>query len=97
VRTARIIEGEPFPWNEPNPAGEVVDSSGAVNWMAAAFADPGVTRCPSCGAHYWNEGLIVECLECHAQFETSNGQFARRHATEWLCYALHALGGRDGE
>lgn len=72
MKSPIILEGKAFPWNEPNPAGEVVDANGEVNWMAAAFADPGCLKCPGCGVFLWNEGLRVRCPDCGAEFDTHN-------------------------
>jgi hypothetical protein len=77
MKSPIILEGSPFPWNEPNPHGPVVDGNGEVNWAAAAFADPGVTTCPGCGEYLWNEGVRVRCPDCATEFETSNGKWLR--------------------
>jgi len=83
VRTAKIISGASFDWEDAQKySGAAVDAEGNVNWMAASFADPGVTSCPKCKAYYWNEGDIVECLDCGTQWETSNGKFIREHRGE---------------
>lgn len=72
-----IIEGEPFPWHEPNPAGEVVGPDGEVNWMAAAYADPGVMKCPNCGVYLWQEGTVVQCPKCEHQWNAVDEQRRR--------------------
>jgi ssDNA-binding Zn-finger/Zn-ribbon topoisomerase 1 len=69
-----IISGQRFLWDEPNPCGEVVGADGEVNWMAAAFADPGCMQCPKCGAYLWNEGDEVCCPDCGHQFVTPDAQ-----------------------
>lgn len=59
-----VLEGAPFPWDEPNPCGEPVGADGEVNWMAAAFADPGVASCVGCDSYLWREGSLVMCPAC---------------------------------
>lgn len=78
MKSPIILEGKPFPWNEPNPHGEVVQEDGEVNWAAAAFADPGVMTCPNCKAYLWQEGLRVRCPDCAHEFDTSNKAFMER-------------------
>lgn len=78
MKSPIILEGEPFPWDEPNLIGPVVGADGGVNWMAAAWADPGVMRCPQCLVFLWNEGIRVRCPECGAEFNTHN----RRRGSE---------------
>ena len=81
MRTAKILTGRAFDWEAAQKhADAAVDESGNVNWLAASFADPGVTQCPKCEAFYWNEGDTVECLDCGAQWETSNGKWKRERA-----------------
>lgn len=80
MKSPIILEGRAFPWSKPNPHGAVVDESGNVNWAAAAFADPGVMKCPGCGCYLWNEGLRVRCPDCAAEFDTSNKAFTQRNA-----------------
>lgn len=63
-----ILEGKGFPWDEPNPHGAVIDEDGEVNWAAAAFADPGVMKCPGCGEYLWQEGALVKCPDCGHQW-----------------------------
>lgn len=78
MRTPKIIKGAAFDWKDAEKYSKAaVDDKGNVNWMAAMFADPGVTVCPKCDAYYWNEGEIVECLDCGTQWETSNGKWLR--------------------
>jgi hypothetical protein len=72
VKHPIILDGPAFPWCEPNPAGPVIDADGEVNWMAAAFADPGVVKCPGCAEYLWNEGYRVRCPDCAAEFDTHN-------------------------
>lgn len=72
MKSPIIIEGQVFPWSEPNPAGEVVGADGEVNWRAAAFADPGVMQCPKCSVYLWQEGLRVRCPDCGEEFDTRN-------------------------
>lgn len=76
MKSPIIIRGEGFPWEEPNPCGEVVDEAGRVNWAAAAFADPGCLQCPNprCGVYLWNEGDEVRCPDCGHQFVTPDAQ-----------------------
>lgn len=83
MRTAKILTGAPFDWQGAQKhAASAVDDRGEVDWRAAAFADPGVTKCPGCGAFYWNEGDTVECLDCGAQWETANGKWKRERAAK---------------
>lgn len=83
MRDPKIITGRGFDWAEAQKyADAVVNADGGVNWRAAAFADPGVTQCPQCKAYYWNEGDIVECLDCGAQWETANGKWKRERAAK---------------
>ena len=72
MRSPIILEGKAFPWDEPNPHGEVTDAEGNINWAAAAFADPGVLSCPGCKEYLWNEGFRVRCPGCGREFDTSN-------------------------
>jgi hypothetical protein len=76
MKSPIIIRGERFPWDEPNPHGEVADRNGEVNWAAAAFADPGVIQClnPKCGVYLWNEGDEVCCPDCGHQWVTEDAQ-----------------------
>jgi hypothetical protein len=84
MKSPIILEGTAFPWNEPNPFGSPVDEDGQVNWRAAAFADPGVIKCPGCGEFLWNEGLRVRCPDCSAEFDTHNRRPAPSHGKEGL-------------
>lgn len=68
MKSPIIIEGKAFPWNEPNPHGEVIDEAGEVNWGAAFFADPGVMSCPGCHVYLWREGAHVRCPECGTEW-----------------------------
>ena len=77
MKSPIILEGDPFPWDAPNPLGAIIDAAGKVNWMAAAFADPGVMSCPKCKEYLWNEGNRVRCPDCGHEFETPNGQWQR--------------------
>lgn len=70
MKSPIILEGKPFPWNEPNPCGESVGPDGEVNWMAAAFADPGCMSCPNCNEYLWREGLLVRCPHCAHEWRT---------------------------
>lgn len=81
MRTPKILTGAAFDWKDAEKyANAAVDPEGEPNWMAASFADPGVTQCPKCEAYYWNEGDTVECLDCGTQWETSNGKWRRERA-----------------
>lgn len=81
MRNPKILTGQSFDWQDGAKWTEkVVGANGEVNWRAASFADPGVTQCPECKAFYWNEGDTVECLDCGAQWETSNGKWKRERA-----------------
>lgn len=67
MRHAKLISGE-FDLSYCKEAAEnVVDDDGNVNWGAAFRADPGVKKCP-CGAYYWNEAKVMECLDCKTHF-----------------------------
>ena len=74
MKSPIIVSGKAFPWEEPNPHGEVVDATGEVNWAAAAFADPGCIKCPKCSVYLWNEGDEVKCPECDHQWVTEDGK-----------------------
>jgi hypothetical protein len=78
IKRPIILDGEPFPWDEPNPMGEVVDDDGRVNWAAALWADPGTMRCPGCGVALWREGYRVRCPDCGHECETGNQRRTRR-------------------
>ncbi len=81
MRTPKILTGAAFNWKEAEKyASAAVDPDGEPNWMAASFADPGVTKCPKCEAYYWMEGDTVECLDCGTQWETANGKWRRERA-----------------
>lgn len=67
-----ILEGEAFPWGEPNPFGEPTEDNPRM-WAAAAWADPGVISCPQCNVYLWHEGLRVRCPDCGHEFRTRNG------------------------
>jgi hypothetical protein len=77
MKSPIILEGEPFPWDEPNPFGKPTEDN-PLMWAAAAWADPGVMSCPKCSVYLWNEGLRVCCPECAHEFDTSNKAFAER-------------------
>lgn len=87
MKSPIILEGRAFPWDEPNPHGDVfgdvVDDAGEVNWAAAAFADPGVMSCPKCGEYLWAEGLRVRCPTCSAEWDTRNKEWAAKCAAKW--------------
>lgn len=69
IRTPKILTGKPFDWKQGEEASKhVIREDGSVHWGAAFAADPGVCRCPGCGEWYWNEGDLVECLDCGRQF-----------------------------
>ena len=71
MERAKILEGMPFDWEEGRDAmTNAVRSDGSVNWRAAMYADPGVTKCPGCETYYWAEGTRLECLKCGTQFQT---------------------------
>ncbi len=82
MKSPIILEGVPFPWNEPNPYGAVVNDAGKVNWAAAASADPGVMKCPGCGVYLWNEGIQVRCPDCLHEFITSAGMWHAQRTEE---------------
>jgi exosome complex RNA-binding protein Csl4 len=65
-----IIAGRPFDWEEGERyRARVVAEDGSIDWMAAAFADPGVMKCPGCGEFLWNEGSRVRCPHCTHEWE----------------------------
>lgn len=75
-----ILKGQPFPWHTTGDRGPVIEADGAVNWAAAAWADPGVMGCPKCKADLWNEGERVRCPDCGHEFETPHGKWMRERA-----------------
>ena len=71
MKSAKIIEGQPFDWERGGRAmNNVISDNGEINWGAAFCADPGVTSCPKCGEKYWAEGTKLECTICNTQFPT---------------------------
>lgn len=60
-----IHDGKPFDWKKgAEAASQIVQPDGSIHWGAAFMADPGVMKCPGCGAWLWQEGRIVECPDC---------------------------------
>jgi hypothetical protein len=71
MKSAKIIEGQPFDWKRGAEAMDhIANDDGSINWGAAFCADPGVTSCPSCKTYFWAEGTKLECTECGTQFPT---------------------------
>ena len=69
--TAIILEGPAFDWADgARYSAKVVQPDGSVDWRAAAFADPGIMKCPGCGAYLWLEGWRVRCPECSTEWDT---------------------------
>lgn len=70
-----ILDGSAFDWAEGERyAQRAVDDDGNVDWMAAAFADPGIMSCPGCGVHLWAEGWTVRCPDSGHEWRTREGQ-----------------------
>jgi hypothetical protein len=70
-----VIDGPYFDWERGKKAMDtVVTESGEVKWGAAMMADPGVTKCPACGAFFWKEAKIIKCSECGTSWNTENNQ-----------------------
>jgi len=58
----RVLAGDQFDWEEGERAmGRIVDEGGEISMGAAMAADPGVTRCPTCGTYHWREGTKRQC------------------------------------
>jgi hypothetical protein len=82
MKSPIILEGRPFDWEFGNEASkhilnedealtaEVHEEEAPINWGAAMCADPGVMKCPGCGAFLWNEGDRVRCPDCGHEWRT---------------------------
>lgn len=70
MREPILIEGKSFDWEEAKQYQDAaVDKDGNVNYFAAAFADPGVTKCPGCEEYYWRVGTLVKCHNCATEWK----------------------------
>jgi len=52
----------------------VVDDCENVNWGAAFYADPGVSKCPGCEEYYWWESDKLQCPSCGTTWDTNTKQ-----------------------
>lgn len=67
-----ILEGKPFDWDAgAESLKNAVSGDGEANWGAAAFADPGVMKCPGCQEYLWREGERVRCPHCSHEWEVA--------------------------
>jgi hypothetical protein len=70
MHSPKIIHGTPFDWNTAaEAANNIANEDGSINYRAAFYADPGVTKCPNCYEYYWREGIIVQCLACKCMWD----------------------------
>ena len=72
MKSPKIIEGKAFDWKAGAKAldrmSEDFNQGKEPSMWDAMGADPGVTKCPKCEVYYWNEGTLVECLDCGTQW-----------------------------
>lgn len=71
MKHGTYVRGWKYDWEEAKQEYDRLMAAGRD--IAASFiADPGVTMCPVCGEHHWNEFEVYLCSRCGAEVDTKH-------------------------
>lgn len=70
MKHGTYVRGWKYDWDAARKEYDSLMAAGRE--IAASFcADPGVTMCPVCGEHHWNEFEVYLCSRCGAENDTN--------------------------
>lgn len=67
------VRGWKYDWQEARKESDALLAAGR-EFASACCADPGVTMCPQCGEHHWNEFEVYLCSRCGAEHDTKTDE-----------------------